>query len=63
MTDSAWYGSGQYGPGSGAIAFGYSRCSGNENSLFDCGREPFSVAGSGYCASHSHDIGIKCHGK
>ena len=53
------YGSGIYGHGSGIIAFGYMYCSGNEESLFDCNRNIFSVV-TGYCKSHSYDVGLMC---
>ena len=34
-------------------------CSGNEESLFDCNRNIFSVV-TGYCKSHYYDVGLKC---
>ena len=53
------YGSATYGQGSSIVAFGYMYCSGNEESLFDCNRNIFSVV-TGYCKSHSYDVGLKC---
>ncbi|XP_019854525.1 PREDICTED: deleted in malignant brain tumors 1 protein-like [Amphimedon queenslandica] len=53
------YSTGTFGQGDGVIAFGYLYCNGNEQSLFDCQRNVFSVK-SGYCTSHQYDIGITC---
>uniref|UniRef100_A0A1X7VPG7 Deleted in malignant brain tumors 1 protein n=1 Tax=Amphimedon queenslandica TaxID=400682 RepID=A0A1X7VPG7_AMPQE len=53
------YGSGLYGPGSGLIAFGYLYCNGNEDSIFSCNRNIFSVV-SGSCTTHHYDVGVTC---
>lgn len=53
------YGSGLYGPGSGLIAFGYLYCNGNEESIFTCNRNIFSVV-SGSCTTHHYDVGVTC---
>ena len=56
------YYSSTYGQGSGPIAFGYVYCTGNEDSLFDCDRNIFSVA-YGSCSNHYYDLGVKCEHK
>ena len=56
------YGSSTYGRGSGPIALGYIYCTGDEDSLFHCSRNVFSVV-SGSCSSHYYDLGLKCERK
>ena len=41
--------------------FGYVNCRGNEDSLFDCHRNVFSVTSS--CSNHKYDLGLKCERK
>ena len=53
------YSSGLYGSGNGLVAFGYLYCNGNEQSIFDCSRNIFSVV-SGSCVNHRYDVGIIC---
>ena len=53
------YSSGGYGQGTALIAFGYLYCNGNEQSIFDCSRNVFSVI-SGTCTAHQYDVGITC---
>lgn len=56
------YSSSAYGQGSGPIAFGYLYCNGNEQSIFDCNRNTFSVV-SGSCSNHDYDLGLTCERK
>ena len=45
----------RFGPGTGAILFGYMNCVGSENSLQSCSRS----SSSRYC-SHDSDVGVWC---
>ena len=62
MLGATYYSSSTYGQGSGPIAFGYMYCTGNEDSLFECNRNVFSVV-SGICNNHYYDVGLKCERK
>ena len=55
------YSSSTFGQGHSSIMFGYVYCSGNEDSLFDCRRNVFSV--TSYCSNHKYDLGLKCERK
>ncbi|XP_019849591.1 PREDICTED: deleted in malignant brain tumors 1 protein-like [Amphimedon queenslandica] len=53
------FSSSEYGQGTGPVFLGYMSCTGSENSLLECDRNPFVVANS-QCSNHYYDIGLKC---
>ena len=48
-----------YGQGTGPVFLGYMSCTGSEDSLLDCDRNPFLIVNS-QCSNHYYDIGLKC---
>ena len=47
----------RFGPGTGAIFFGYMNCGSSESSLQSCSR-----SGSSQHCSHDSDVGVWCDG-
>ena len=54
IADAQAIGGAYFGPGGGAVVYGYVFCSGSEASLFDCGLATFP-----YCF-HDNDVGVRC---
>ena len=57
-TDAVAFGSAHFGAGTGTIYLDGVSCTGSENNLIDCSRNP-SVSCS---LGHSEDAGVRCQG-